>query len=314
MLPVLLPVPPLPVLVVCPLPAPVPASAPSPSSFSGGTGYFSIPAAAFSETAPPLILAALVPSLSSTTVASFLTLLTKTAAPIFTLALVSVFLTLNCRRLFSFSMEGASLPVVGVPLPAVVVSSTLKADIIVLALILTDPSGAIVPPVVAVGFVAVMATFFAIVTLASFLLEKTPTLAPRPKAEVFGSLPPLPLPLLPLPLPLVPSTAFLTFWIAPAASWVCVSWVLEVSTEASPITLVGSMDFCPLFCSPAAALLSSVCWVSFNFAVSLDVKSATRGFTVLSTVSFSPVILFSALISTVPAVMLRFMVTSAFVS
>ena len=235
-------------LVVCPVPVsvpdpaffPLPASVPEPpsppSSCSGGAVYLPMPAAAFKETAPLLVIVAwFVSSLSIRTVALFFTLLTKTAAPISTLALASEFFTVNCKA--------SSLSVVAV--------------MIVLALILTEPSGAggvvgvvsspvccapspvcalspdgvplggVVSPVVGVpsdgvespespatGFVAVITTFFPMVTLALFVLETTPTLAPRPKAEVlFAFSPPS----------LVPSTLSFTFWMAPSASWVCVS-------------------------------------------------------------------------------------------
>ena len=281
-----------------------------------------MPAAAFKETAPLLVIVAwFVSSLSIRTVALFFTLLTSTAAPISTLALASEFFTVNCKA--------SSLVVVAV--------------MSVLALILTEPSGAggvvgvvpspvccesspvCVPPSAGVplagvvspaaGLAAVITTFFPMVTLALLVLETTPTAAPRPKAEFFFSL---------SPPSLVPSSLSLTSWIPPLPSLPAASFVLSsfVSTKASLISCVGSTDFCSLSFSssdfsvpvlPCSALMSasSVADVS---AVSLPVSLPVEVFTVLSTVIFSPVILFSALISTAPAVMERFKTTSALLS
>ena len=214
-----------------------------------------MPDAALRDTLSPLIWAECVPSVSSSNVALFFTLLTRTAAPISTLALPSVFFTVNCRA-SSFVVE---------------------AVIRVLADTLTEPSGPF-----ATG-AAVITAFFPMVTLASFLLETTPTLAPRPKADVCCAL---------FPPALVPCTLSWTFWMPVRASWVCASWVLLlVSAEASPITPVGSTDLCSLPAAPPSVCCPSpdCCESSAAGAVLLPPLSAEDDPIVLSTVSFRPV-------------------------
>ena len=176
--------------------------------------YFPMPAEASRDTSVPLIWADLSPSLSSTIFTSFFTLLTKTAAPISALALAWVLFTLK-PRLSSFSLEAVMRE---------------SADT------LTELSTA------SDTLVAVITAFFPMVMLASFLLETTPTAAPRPKAEFFFAL---------SPPSLVPSNLSLTSLTPPLPSVPAASLVFAslVSTLASLSTLLGSMDFFSLFFS-----------------------------------------------------------------